>query len=164
MGKEKKNLEDYLKPPDYEVRCDNFVAEVKNDIRPKYPTLGINPENETTHVSPIKPESDIQKIIDRYTFAGKSEKQIQEIKDLQMKMARINEKLSTIENIAGVDVWGWEGPEAIPKMERAIKDIFQAAEKYRGRYEPNQVNGKNMGIIDTEEPELPCAYLIFQFT
>ena len=79
MGKENKCFEDYLKPPDYEVRCDKFVEEVKNDIAPKYPTLGIDPENETTHVSPIKPESDIQKIIDRYTFAGKSEKQIQEI-------------------------------------------------------------------------------------
>lgn len=163
MGKENKCIEDYLKPPEFEVRCDKFVAEVSETIAPKYPDLKIDPTNETTFVSSMSPEFK-KRLEDNIYFKGKSKQWIQEYRDVEIRLAKIDEILSTIENVASVDIYGWEGLEAVPDIEKAVKDVFDLAKKHRGKYEPNTINGKRVDMIDTEDPDLPQAHLVFAFT
>lgn len=161
MTKER-SIDNYLKPPEFEERCDKFVQKVDEGIVPKYPDLEINSVNETTYVPLNDPK--IQKIIEDKLYANLSEEDIQRIRNLELKMARHQEFLSTVENCALVDVSGPEGLKAIPDINKAIKDVFDLAKEYRGKYEPNKANGKVLPIIDTEDPNLPSAHLRFVFT
>ena len=134
------SLPDYLKPPDFELRCDNFVNAVIVEIEPRHPELAIDAENITKSVLNNPP-------------------------GLTPRMDRIYEIGSSFAYRAIVTIWGWEGPQQASEIRRAAEEIRELAKKFDaiddtiGTYQTSGTNPDD----SLNDPNLPSYTLFFEF-
>jgi len=144
-------FESLIQPPEFELRCDSFIHEVQRVVVPEYPELGIYPENST--------KEDLEKFPEMVKFFQEilklKENQIQK----QVELDQLTERLSSIENSAEVQIWGWDGKTSRPHIRKAIKTIERMAMKHRGRkwHTEDEVN-ESIDNVD-----LPNAWLSYTF-
>lgn len=146
----KKEFNDLLTPPDFERRCDRFAVEVKNEVVGDYPELGIYPVNRTredlVHINP--------KAIELAKEHGSGQKVINNLR----RFDKIQEELSAFESVGAVEVWGWEGPNAVPQIKEASARIDVIAIRHGGIKEMFGDEEESLN-----DPVLPCAYLVYTF-
>ncbi len=144
----KKESVESLYRPDFEKRCDEFVAEVKNTIVDKYPNLDIHPVNITRD--------------DLLRFNQKS------IKFAEERLGRRSETLRTLDkwkeeesayqSEGVVDVYGQEGGVAIPQIKEVALKIDEIAKRCGGI---KDVIGNEEETLNDQE--MPGLYLIYIF-
>ena len=139
------SLRDLLRPPDFEVRCDGFIAHIRSQVAPEYPNLTIKGENYT--------KEELQRLPAAMTIAQRLAKGRNYLRGLEKRNREI-EELSATENRAVVEIKG-RNPEALSEMTRAIDDMSLAAQRFRGDslLDPDAV------MEDIEDPDHPRMVL-----
>ena len=142
-------LEGLLQPPEFEHRCNNFVAEVEKTVVHKYPDLGIHPVNFTTDLLDNRPE--------RLREENTDIKKKKTLPERASKLYRMQEDLSAHINTAVVEIWGWKGEESIPQVKLAIDEINRIASKFSGTQE-HTIEEIAHSITDKALPSTHLSY------
>jgi len=142
-------LKDLLQPPDFEVRCDGFIAHIRSQVSPQYPNLEIQEENYT--------KAELERLPGAMVMAQRLAKGKNYLRGLARR-DRKNEELSATENTAIIEIVG-RNTEALSEMTRAIDDISLAAQKFRGDFDeyPDGV------MEDVGDPDHPRVALVCVF-
>ena len=117
----------WLKPPDFEVRCDAFVREVEEKVVPKYRDLVIDVENYT--------KAELNRLPRKIVLTkelGKMGRLLERVRRKDKRKDKWKEELSASENTAAIDIIG-EGENSVIRIAKAIEDIVGLAEVYRGK-------------------------------
>ncbi len=88
--------------PDYENRCNAFVQQVLDYVKPKYPDLQINAENQTLKQIDAPTQSQ------HFTRFIRDPKEKQRLTEVFRRISDGSDILSSSLNIATVDVWAGE--------------------------------------------------------
>jgi hypothetical protein len=158
MG-ERFNLNDISTTPEFETRCDMFVAEVELVIAPKYIKEFIIFSENTTKGN-VTPSIIKRIIIDRdgidfWNWYENKNTLKNRLKDIE----------SLTQNTAYISIFG-NDKNSVPKMKKFIEEVFECSKKYRGIFEPDNY-GEN---ADDEKDRLiefnddkPSSHLWFIF-
>lgn len=150
---QKENIYNYwwLRPPDFEVRCDAFVNEVIRRVIPKYPKLQIEVENYTREELTRLP-----RVLDIAREFRNRDRLLERIKSED----RWKEELSATENLAAIDMTG-EGENSFTLMAKAFEDIEAIAKIHGGRR--LEIPGYSIDA-DLGDPDYPGIFLRYIFS
>lgn len=117
---------DVVETPEFELRCNAFVAEVDSTVAPKYPTLHIIATNET-----LKDITGLKETIQHWQAlpAEYSERFIR----ASRRIANKSDRASAFFNQATVDIADTKAPKSKERkklIQRAVKEVRKIASEY----------------------------------
>jgi len=137
-----------FQPPEFELRCDGFILEVKTSVIPNYPTLFITAKNSTKQ--DIEMLSEHIRLFTDITPPNEIEKNIRLLK----RKAAKSDKLSAFLNYAEVDIQGWNQTDG-NRVKQAMLKIAKIALKY---------HPENAALISyLDDPNYPGVHLSYTF-
>lgn len=139
-------FKDLLTTPDFERRCDNFVAEVTSKLVGDYPELEIHPLNKTRDdLININPKA--IKLAEKRGGGF-----------YLRKLDKIQDELSAFQSVGIVEVLGWEGPTAVTQIKEVVIKIDAIAKRHKGIKDTFDDGEK--GLNDST---FPSAHLVYTF-
>lgn len=158
----RKELAEFLKPPEFEVNCDQFVESVESQVVDKYPEIYIMAENKTK--KNLDKRSNIIK-----AFKDTPLEQILTQRYLEFchLIEHQAEKTSAFCNYANVEIIAYESSQQVlKKINKAILQVESLSLKHKGikDWPTNQQiqQDLNQGLND---PEItPGTILTYRFT
>ena len=149
MPKEK--IQDYwwLRPSDFEVRCDAFVNEITQRVIPKYPNLEIEVENYTKEELAVSP---------KMITAAKGFRNGAGLLKRMRSEDRWKEQQSATENEATVEIKGI-GLNSTVIIAQAVGDIADIAEIHRGRRVQTPGYSVDEDLLNLSSPGIFLKYI-----
>lgn len=144
MNPEMKKL--FTTPPEFELRCDAFVAEVTDKVVGKHPDFDFDVENKTKYeLLKVHPH-----VIDKLKQVGSGQATIKRTQQLDKESAHLH--------AASVLVFGAEGEETINLLERIADEVDEIAEKHGG-FGHKKVFDDDIPYYD----QSPSVYMVYLF-